>query len=185
MEKSFSGINLPLALARANAKSSSPEAFAAELEDLVKDSSENLSFTKLGDTFLVCGTHAKNRAAQRAGWRFDLLTRVSELLANPELEEFVRDGFVLLSEDRKTVTAASESGVTATAVVDEKTGLLYILQAGWDYIVVKTVLDFGPESLCGRSTGGRAFIDRDTVIATVSEDGTVTLGKGNKYVRYK
>jgi len=42
------------------------------------------------------------------------------------------------------VAPVEEDGIDSTAVVDIKSGLLYVFEMGWDYIILKTVMGLAP-----------------------------------------
>ena len=162
-------------LARRDRYAMEPEEFFRSImED--NELGADLHTARLNDEMmLVFDEHSLYRSEMRARFPAQKAQeRLVHLLStNTDLMDRVKKYPVYFDRTAGKVTAVKK--FAANAIVDEETGIVYIVECGIHYIHVVTVMDFGPHSFCGNSRG-QITVKPDTVIVTVCLDGMLQLG---------
>lgn len=87
----------------------------------------------------VVGEHPYKRSGFRTFYsRKQILERCVELLENPFLGSAVTENSICINDEQKCV-AWNPDGTMATAIVDEETGLIFIFEAGFQYVRLVTL----------------------------------------------
>ena len=138
-----------------------------------------------GETVFVTGYHLAEKSIARAGrTRHVIESHIAELLRNPIVMAYLRQYPVYLDNSTpagKVVGMESTDGVVvnAVALVDEAEHLIYILETGWDYCYLHTILNYshgGHSYYRGNSDDGRVSLHCDTVPVSVTKSGFVRFG---------
>lgn len=137
------------------------------------------------ETVFVTGYHLAERCNSRAGrTRRAIESHIAELLRNPIVMAYLRQYPVCLDNStsaEKVIGMESTDGivVNAVALVDEAESLIYILETGWDYCYLRTILNYshvGHSVYCGNTDNGRVGLHSDTVPVSVTGAGFVRFG---------
>ena len=171
-------------LARLNHKFAS-EDFFRKLTVAASDD-HSLHVAKIDDsTVFVTGFHLEEKCSFRLGRRRAVIeSRIVSLLRNPVLMSYLRQYPVCYDDAASAggiLGMESEDGIEihAVALVDEAERLVYILQTGWDYCYLMTVLNYGfggHAFNCGTYDEGRVSLHCDTMIVNVSKAGFLRFG---------
>lgn len=180
----YTSSNMTRFLARCNATYEGLE-FLHKMAE-VTDLDHAVHLTAINEeTALVTGAHMSYRNAARGEMgRKDLESRISELLS-AHVVDALRRYPVMWDDERQDVIPMSEDengcSITATAVIDEDKRMIYVLETGWDYVYVVTVLDYGRYYSCG-NYDGVVTMHRGTALLRIDEDGYIHLDEGNAWV---
>lgn len=122
----------------------SATAFMEFLNKSQENDPENfmLNTLKVNEEYVavVLSEHVFKRAMQRTIFtRAKMIERVMALLSNPYVIGRVRSHQVMWDDDQHKVISFDEDGIMATAVYDEESGTVYVFEAGFNYIRLKTV----------------------------------------------
>jgi len=117
------------------------------------------------DYTIVIGGHAINRVKERSTLSPTMLmeTILGLLEKHPLLATAVTDAAIFMDDDKNIVPYA-ESGNTATAIVYENCPVILIVEAGFSFIHVRTVLQ----------RKDSVFVQKDNQVVKVFEDGKFT-----------
>ena len=137
------------------------------------------------ETTLVTSAHMGFRNSLRGdGPRHQLEARIASLL-NRVVVEALRRYPVMWDEEMQTVVPMEQDttgcGIIATAIIDEAKHMVYVLEIGWDYVYVVTVLDYGLYFGCGNNDGV-ITMHRGTALIRIDENGFTHIDEGGDYV---
>ena len=137
------------------------------------------------ETTLVTSPHMGFRNSLRGeGPRQHLEARIASLL-NQVVVEALRRYPVMWDEGMQAAVPMEEDetgcGIIATALIDEAKHMVYVLEIGWDYVYVVTVLDYGLYLGCGNSDGV-ITMHRGTALIRIDENGFTHIDEGGDYV---
>ena len=171
-------------LARLNHKYAAEDFFRKLTEAMSDDHSIHTAQVD-NSTVFVTGFHLEEKCSFRLGrCRAVIESRIVSLLRNPVLMSYLRQYPVCYDAAAPAggiLGMESEDGIEihAVALVDEAEQLVYILQTGWDYCYLMTVLNYGfggHTFNCGTYDEGRVSLHRDTMIVSVSKTGFIRFG---------
>lgn len=150
-----------------------PDRFYAFLAMMARcDSTVRVKALKSGYSLIV-GEHAYKRLRQRSILCRALFDeRAAEIASNPIIQGEMSNHLVFFDGDG--VAPVEEDGMDATAVVDVKSGLLYIFEMGWDYIILKTVMNL---TTSGRNSDGSIRVYRSNAIIKLCENGYIEFNE--------
>ncbi len=152
----------------------SPDKFHAFLAMMARcDNTVRVQALKSGYSLIV-GEHAYKRLHQRSILCRALFDeRVSEIANNPIVRGEMSNHLVFF--DGGYVAPVEEDGIDATAVVDMKSRLLYVFEMGWDYIILKTVMDLATS---GINADGSIRVYKNTAVIKLYENGFIEFDGG-------
>jgi len=152
----------------------SPDRFHASLASMARcDSSIKVNALESGYALIV-GEHAYKRLRQRSILCRALFDeRVAEIASNPIIQGEMSNHLVFF--DGNDVAPVEEDGTDATAVVDMKSRLLYVFEMGWDYIILKTVMDLATS---GRNADGSIRVYKSNAVIKLCENGFIEFNEG-------
>lgn len=152
----------------------SPDRFHAFLAMMARcDNTVRVQALKSGYSLIV-GEHAYKRLNQRSILCRALFDeRVAEIANNPIIQGEMSNHLVFFDGDN--VAPVEADGVDATAVVDMKSRLLYVFEMGWDYIVLKTVMDLATS---GRNVDGSIRVYKNNAVIKLYADGFIEFDEG-------
>ena len=147
----------------------SPEKFHTFLAMMARcDNTVRVQALKSGYSLIV-GEHAYRRLKQRSFLCRALFDeRVAEIANNPIVQGEMSNHLVYFEGD--DVAPVEEDGIDSTAVVDIKSGLLYVFEMGWDYIILKTVMDLATS---GKNVDGSLRVYRSTALIKLYANGFI------------
>lgn len=91
---------------------------------------------------VVLGEHAISRGSKRLGLDTgDVLRMAINALKNPLVSNEVVEHIVVWDNTQNSVVAYEEDGITHTVLVDDMSRYTLIFEAGFEYILLKTVWD--------------------------------------------
>lgn len=138
------------------------------------------------ETVLITSAHMGFRNSLRSdASRHHMEARIAELLDQIVIEALRRYP-VMWDDSLQAVVPMEEDetgcGIIATAIIDEAKRMVYVLEIGWDYVYVVTVLDYGFYHGCGNSDGV-ITMHRGTALIRIDENGFTHIDEGSDYVR--
>ena len=147
----------------------SPEKFHTFLAMMARcDNTVRVQALKSGYSLIV-GEHAYRRLKQRSILCRALFDeRVAEIANNPIVQGEMSNHLVYFEGD--DVAPVEEDGIDSTAVVDIKSGLLYVFEMGWDYIILKTVMDLATS---GKNLDGSLRVYRSNAVIKLYANGFI------------
>lgn len=147
----------------------SPEKFHTFLAMMARcDNTVRVQALKSGYSLIV-GEHAYRRLKQRSILCRALFDeRVAEIANNPIVQGEMSNHLVYFEGD--DVAPVEEDGIDSTAVVDIKSGLLYVFEMGWDYTILKTVMDLATS---GKNVDGSLRVYRSTALIKLYANGFI------------
>lgn len=120
--------------------------------------------------FLIT-SHPDRRIEERTCLnRVELRQRCSELLADPFITSRVTEYPLYMDDDGYTITSGDDTRSGSTAVVDERTNVIYLFEAGFQYIRLVTTWSV---------KSGVFYADKGTFPIKVRVDGSIEANKEN------
>ena len=95
-----------------------------------------------GEVFtLVVTTHAFKRGSSRCFWPAErVMDEAERVITNHLVAARVRSHGLILDEDTMKPTTFEGDGINGTAVFDQKTGVVFVFEAGMEYVRLKTLM---------------------------------------------
>lgn len=148
------------------------------LEELISAASYDPENMKVGTVLLpgeeirkpvVLGEHTISRAGKRLGLDAGEALRMAiDALKNPLVSQEVFKHTIVLN-DKEEIVSFDDDNITSTILVDKKSRYTLVFEAGFNYILLKTVWD---------NCFGELRTNKTNIIITIDRNGAITRKVG-------